>query len=439
MTQLSTGDLAVVAAQDPYVLALGTTGNVLDRSRADLLALVPSAEDLGLVEPIREAPFGITHGTAALDFLAAGELGRVALAFASAVDTGFGTCVAADVLGRRWFLRFWNRLAQDRSIVLLGCAATETQAQLRAIPPQAPPLRCQIHADRVGAVTKIDDAARIMLGWDDSVIGRQRCDFKHPDDVEASITQYAELLDVPGGAIRARERFLSAGGAYRWYDLRLVNELASSGWIEIEMIDVHEHVQHHPPRSVPRSVADALAQGVDGGVMVLDSSQFVVAYNDQFADTAGVSINASTRRLTLSGGERAAAILNGVRQHFDAPPGEVNREYQDDGSVIEFMHIQGDDGDETGHVMVRVGGVMASSRALPKGLSAPTLDRISAVLAGLAPGESLGSRELAEAAGLSEVTARRYLHYLVDKEMVEVLHHFGRRGRPRKSFRLAVE
>ncbi|WP_030192591.1 response regulator [Streptomyces sp. NRRL S-87] len=71
--------------------------------------------------------------------------------------------------------------------------------------------------------------------------------------------------------------------------------------------------------------------------------------------------------------------------------------------------------------------------ALPKGLSAPTLERVTALLRAAADG--LTAAALAEGAGISRITARRYLEHLVDTERAGRSPQYGQVGRPELHYR----
>lgn len=66
--------------------------------------------------------------------------------------------------------------------------------------------------------------------------------------------------------------------------------------------------------------------------------------------------------------------------------------------------------------------------SLPKGMSAETLDAITAVLADA--GEGLSAAAAATATGVARVTARRYLEYLADNGLAKRRPHYGGVGRP---------
>ncbi|RII15698.1 Transcriptional regulatory protein DcuR [Streptomyces sp. YIM 130001] len=72
--------------------------------------------------------------------------------------------------------------------------------------------------------------------------------------------------------------------------------------------------------------------------------------------------------------------------------------------------------------------------ALPKGLTAPTLDRVIATLRTADEG-GLSAGAAAEAAGLSRITARRYLEHLVTTGRAARTPQYGQVGRPELHYR----
>ncbi|MFJ3948418.1 response regulator [Streptomyces griseoaurantiacus] len=72
--------------------------------------------------------------------------------------------------------------------------------------------------------------------------------------------------------------------------------------------------------------------------------------------------------------------------------------------------------------------------ALPKGLSGPTLERVTRALRDTAP-EGLTATGLAEAVGISRITARRYLEHLVTGGRATRSPLYGQVGRPELIYR----
>jgi response regulator of citrate/malate metabolism len=71
---------------------------------------------------------------------------------------------------------------------------------------------------------------------------------------------------------------------------------------------------------------------------------------------------------------------------------------------------------------------------LPKGLSGPTLEAVTAALRG-ASGEGMSANAAAQAAGVSRITARRYLEHLVDTGCAVRSPQYGQVGRPELCYR----
>lgn len=71
--------------------------------------------------------------------------------------------------------------------------------------------------------------------------------------------------------------------------------------------------------------------------------------------------------------------------------------------------------------------------ALPKGLSGPTLERVSTALRDAPDG--LTATGVAEAVGISRITARRYLEHLVDSGCAARRPQYGTVGRPELQYR----
>jgi response regulator of citrate/malate metabolism len=78
----------------------------------------------------------------------------------------------------------------------------------------------------------------------------------------------------------------------------------------------------------------------------------------------------------------------------------------------------------------------ASSEPLPKGLSDTTLDLIVQVLGKSQSG--LTATAVADAAGVSRVTARRYLDHMCQLGRAEVTMRYGGPGRPEHRYQLVV-
>ena len=81
----------------------------------------------------------------------------------------------------------------------------------------------------------------------------------------------------------------------------------------------------------------------------------------------------------------------------------------------------------------RLFGTATSSKPLPKGLSSETAELVRSVLREATA--DLSASECATLAGLSRISARRYLEYFADTGRVKVRLRYGVAGRPERRYR----
>lgn len=104
--------------------------------------------------------------------------------------------------------------------------------------------------------------------------------------------------------------------------------------------------------------------------------------------------------------------------------------------LVRYAQFRGTEGEASGQD--EVDRALATLRApgpaaLPKGLSAPTLERVTGALR--RHEEGLTAAGAAEAAGISRITARRYLEHLVETGRAARSPLYGQVGRPELVYR----
>jgi response regulator of citrate/malate metabolism len=101
-------------------------------------------------------------------------------------------------------------------------------------------------------------------------------------------------------------------------------------------------------------------------------------------------------------------------------------------SRLERLH-QADQGEiDRIYALLRTKG----AKTLPKGLSAPTLSLVADVVRDA--GAELSASAVAERAGISRGTARRYLEFLADAGTLDLTLRYGAAGRPEHLYRWAA-
>lgn len=421
---LTPEQLAKESTEGYFLLALDHTGARELTPPAGLAAQFVSWSDSGLVEPGTDDP---------LHAIATDSQTLVVNAFLNAMRMGFGACVATLDSGIRVMLSFWNRLdAHDMVLVIASVSGLDPSFAAPTV-ERTKPLRCVQHVNVFGITEYIDDATTEILGWGPEVVGRPRLDYQHPDDFEEGMASWARLLATPDQYMAARARMLDSDGNWRWFDSRSINRLHSAGHVEIEMIDIDEHVHAQPTTVIPVSVGDAIAEQSSTGIIVVDATLHVVACNDRFCELSGAVIDRETRRLIVEPSPAAAELaieLQRLLNTDDEEPRQWGDAPRFTASLVHRSATQR-------HVMVTAEADLPATAPLPKGLSAPTMVLIMEALQRSDHPDGASYNELAALAGVSEVTVRRYLSHLRSEGAVEDRLDYGVPGRPRRRFVLS--
>jgi response regulator of citrate/malate metabolism len=167
----------------------------------------------------------------------------------------------------------------------------------------------------------------------------------------------------------------------------------------------------------------------------LDVLQALRSREDQNVDV--IAVTAAREVETIH-----AAMLGGVAQYLVKPFGfaalrERLEQYAAARQSLERMAEPGQDDVDRVFRLMR-GASAATTRApLPKGLSRQTCELVTQVLQE-ADGD-LSARETALRAGLSRVSARRYLEHLVETGLAQRQLRYGAAGRPEHGYLWAPE
>jgi two-component system CitB family response regulator len=162
----------------------------------------------------------------------------------------------------------------------------------------------------------------------------------------------------------------------------------------------------------------------------LDVLQALRSREDQNVDV--IAVTAAREVETIH-----AAMLGGVAQYLVKPFGfaalrERLEQYAAARQSLERMAEPGQDDVDRVFRLMRGASAAATRAPLPKGLSQQTCDLVTQVLQE-ADGD-LSAREAAERAGLSRVSARRYLEHLVETGLARRQLRYGAAGRPEHGY-----
>ena len=89
--------------------------------------------------------------------------------------------------------------------------------------------------NEVAVIIDADQDLTAMLGWSHAeFVGKRSLDFIHPDDQDAAINVWMEVIGKPGSTCRARLRHRHRDGRWVWLDIANRNLLdqASTGCVD---------------------------------------------------------------------------------------------------------------------------------------------------------------------------------------------------------------
>ncbi len=189
------------------------------------------------------------------------------------------------------------------------------------------PRRLVHHRDRTGHLVWVDDATELLLGWSRAeMLGESAIKFVDPADHERAMAGWIDML-AGGRAQRSRIRYLTAAGDRRWLEANLTNLLADSeaGYVEVELIDVHDEMMALSAAKFGEAQFDALTESLPVGVIQVGADGEVVYVNRWMRDLTDVIAPGASCREGVVANDREivdhafdAAISNGASTNVDA-------------------------------------------------------------------------------------------------------------------------
>lgn len=228
-----------------------------------------------------------------------------------------------------------------------------------AEPDKASRSGCRMRTDAASAVIEVDDECVAMLGYPrEELIGKTSLQFVHPDDHEGAIVSWIQMLEHPGTSNRSRLRYIRASGEIFWAEVTYHNQLDEQGWIDREIVDVHDEVDAESTIGTRDRVIRGLAQVLPSGIAQTDNDlrivytnaqwRAILALDDPLEEEGYDRVIAEPDRATLLAAMRSAVETDGI---YD---GEVTVSPDDGGPQrrcrLALRPLNDDDGTTTGYV-----------------------------------------------------------------------------------------
>ena len=227
-----------------------------------------------------------------LDIIESSSHGPAVAAFEHARRNGRGTASVAMVdHSDSYWLEIYN-LEEGFACfvaVLVPFDAADTTDM-----PQASlaPIRTTYDLGVTGTVLAIGPDFTEMLGWRaKEIVGKSSLDFIHPDDHEAGIVSWIELLGREHSSTRLRQRFKTSGGDWIWCEETNHNHLSDEPSVVLcEIVDVSREMAAHSALERREQLLERLSQALPTGFLYIEDGDETPATlcNDQWKVLTGL-------------------------------------------------------------------------------------------------------------------------------------------------------
>ena len=159
-------------------------------------------------------------------------------------------------------------------------------------PDSLQPRFARVWKDAGSIILAVGPALPQILGWSaEEMVGRRTTEFVHPDDHEAAVANWLDMLDEPGPGRALRIRFQHRDGHWVWFEVTNTNRLADPQHADVvaEMIDVSEEMAVQETLRAREQLLAQLTESVPVGLFHADEQGRLVFANPGFRDLTGVS------------------------------------------------------------------------------------------------------------------------------------------------------
>ena len=270
----------------------------------DLLAAHPTcpvtayARPLEFIDPrgvlaemgIDAATHPFVQGRSAAQYVEIGDAAKIGSASDAVVRTGFDAVDVQLRSGGEATVQFVDFHPEHGLTIIVFVLAADAAMPTTPMPSAitTSPRIGVLQRTRTGVITEVRDGVVALLGWQPGeLLGRSSLDIVHPDDHHHAITNWMELLALPGETTRARYRFRTADGTWRWVETSNVYDPAADR-VTTEILDVHAEVEAQAQLAAREELLSVLNDALPVGLARVESDGSVAYTNDQLHALLGV-------------------------------------------------------------------------------------------------------------------------------------------------------
>jgi diguanylate cyclase (GGDEF)-like protein/PAS domain S-box-containing protein len=148
----------------------------------------------------------------------------------------------------------------------------------------------RVYKNETGVILRVNGPVTQVLGWSEpEMLGKRSLEFIHPQDHDAALTSWAQLLRTPGGQHRTRLRHLTAAEHWIWMDVTNHNRLDEADYraVVTELVPSVDAMPHELDSWVSGHTLRRLTDALPLGVLQMDTAGRIVFRNERLGTMLG--------------------------------------------------------------------------------------------------------------------------------------------------------
>lgn len=156
------------------------------------------------------------------------------------------------------------------------------------------PRRAVFEVNATGVILGVTPEFTAMLGHPaDQIVGTSSLDLIHPDDHEAAIVAWIDMLEHPHHATRTVRRYRRSTGRWLWCEATNQNRLNDPERPRVlaELVDVSREMAAQAALQRREALLDQLSQALPTGLLYLDQDGSRAFHNDRWIELTGMDVS----------------------------------------------------------------------------------------------------------------------------------------------------
>ncbi len=152
------------------------------------------------------------------------------------------------------------------------------------------PRICRMRRSGASYLIEADESVTRMFGWNaEELAGRRSLELIHPDDHDRAVSNWLDMLAMPGRDTRWRGRYMNADGTYSWMEITNTNRLDDPEYEDVltEMVNIEDEMSMLEAIRAREELFSALTDALPVGVVQFDATGTVAFANPRLREILG--------------------------------------------------------------------------------------------------------------------------------------------------------